>query len=104
MWAVCTNMMQFSVTSIPRRACIALIRGYQIVLSPLFPAVCRYVPSCSQYAIEAFRQYGAIKGGILTVWRLMRCNPWGGYGLDPPRWFTEDPPDQPIGADERRSA
>ncbi|PNU02609.1 membrane protein insertion efficiency factor YidD [Novosphingobium guangzhouense] len=47
------------------------------------PPTCRYSPSCSQYAIEAVRRHGAIKGGLLALWRLLRCNPWGGHGHDP---------------------
>ncbi|MBQ8775621.1 MAG: membrane protein insertion efficiency factor YidD [Alistipes sp.] len=63
---------------------ILLIRFYQIFLSPLKPtSTCRFTPTCSQYAIEAFRKHGPIKGLILTIWRILRCNPWGGSGYDP---------------------
>ncbi|MBE6219777.1 MAG: membrane protein insertion efficiency factor YidD [Alistipes sp.] len=63
---------------------ILLIRFYQVFLSPLKPtSTCRFTPTCSQYAIEAFRKHGPIKGLILTVWRILRCNPWGGSGYDP---------------------
>lgn len=68
---------------------IALVRGYQYVLSPHLPTSCRYTPTCSEYAVQAFRKYGAVKGFILTTWRLLRCHPWGGHGYDPPRWFNE---------------
>ncbi|MCJ2183088.1 membrane protein insertion efficiency factor YidD [Novosphingobium sp. 1949] len=47
------------------------------------PPTCRFSPSCSQYAIEAVRAHGAIKGGYLAIWRLLRCHPWGGHGYDP---------------------
>ena len=62
---------------------IALIRFYQGAISPLTPPSCRFVPTCSQYAIEAIQRYGAFKGGWLTLKRLSRCHPWGGSGFDP---------------------
>lgn len=74
---------------IPRRILMGLVRGYQMVLSPHFPPSCRYSPSCSEYALLALEEYGALRGGILTVWRLLRCAPWGGSGYDPPRWFGQ---------------
>ena len=62
---------------------IFLIRFYQVCISPLKPPSCRFTPTCSQYAIEAFRRHGPIKGMYLTVRRLLRCHPWGGSGYDP---------------------
>ncbi|EHQ30197.1 membrane protein insertion efficiency factor YidD [Mucilaginibacter paludis] len=62
---------------------IALIKLYQILLSPILGAQCRYTPTCSQYGIEAIKKYGAFKGGWLTLKRIARCNPWGGHGHDP---------------------
>lgn len=62
---------------------IALVRFYQICISPLTPAACRFTPTCSQYALEALKKYGAIKGGWLTVKRILKCHPWGGSGYDP---------------------
>ncbi len=59
------------------------VRGYQLVLRPLFPPACRFEPSCSAYAIEALRTHGAIRGLGLAAWRVLRCNPWGGCGPDP---------------------
>ena len=59
------------------------IRGYQLFISPLMPGNCRYWPSCSAYGMTAIARHGAIKGGWLTMWRLLRCNPWGGWGYDP---------------------
>ena len=59
------------------------IRFYQKYISPLTPATCRFTPSCSHYAIEAIRKHGPIKGLALAVWRILRCNPWGGSGYDP---------------------
>ncbi|KAJ4955617.1 hypothetical protein NE237_012400 [Protea cynaroides] len=64
-------------------------------ISPLLPNSCRYVPTCSEYSMEAYKRYGVAKGTILTAWRLCRCNPLGGSGFDPPRWFDErSPPEQ----------
>ena len=62
---------------------IAIIRFYQLVISPILPRACRYTPTCSAYGIEALKKHGAIKGSVLTIKRIMRCNPWGGHGEDP---------------------
>ena len=62
---------------------ILLVRFYQVCISPLKPPSCCFTPTCSQYAIEALRKYGPIKGLYLTVRRLLRCHPWGGSGYDP---------------------
>jgi putative membrane protein insertion efficiency factor len=67
---------------------MGLIRLYQIALSPLVNwrgSVCKYYPSCSHYGYEAVRTYGAFKGGGMTVWRVLRCNPWSAGGYDPVR-------------------
>jgi len=62
---------------------VFLIRFYQICISPLTPAACRFTPTCSQYALEAFRKYGIVKGFYLSIRRILRCHPWGGHGYDP---------------------
>lgn len=62
---------------------LVLVRFYQYCISPFTPPSCRYVPTCSQYAIEALRKYGPVKGCWLTLKRLLRCHPWGGSGYDP---------------------
>lgn len=62
---------------------LLLVRVYQLCISPLTPPACRYTPTCSQYALEALRKYGPLKGGWLTLRRLARCHPWGGSGYDP---------------------
>ena len=62
---------------------IFLIRLYQLVISPLLGPKCRFTPTCSQYGIEALKKYGLIKGGWLTLRRVVRCHPWGGHGYDP---------------------
>lgn len=66
-----------------RSVLIGAIRLYQVTLSPFFGPCCRYTPSCSHYGIEAIRCFGALRGGWLTLWRVLRCNPWGGAGDDP---------------------
>ncbi|WP_345951425.1 MULTISPECIES: membrane protein insertion efficiency factor YidD [unclassified Mucilaginibacter] len=65
------------------RLFILLIRGYQIVLSPILGASCRYTPTCSHYGLQAIKKHGPFKGGWLTIKRIIRCNPWGGHGHDP---------------------
>lgn len=67
----------------PRQLMILAVRGYQVSISPLLPATCRYHPSCSQYAIEAFERHGAIRGGWLAAKRIARCNPFVAGGYDP---------------------
>lgn len=62
---------------------IGCIKAYQLTLSPLIGRACRYTPTCSNYGIEAIRKYGPVKGGWLTLKRLLSCNPWGGSGYDP---------------------
>lgn len=63
---------------------IKLIRLYQKYISPLKKyGCCKFNPTCSQYAIEALSKYGAIKGGALSIWRILRCNPWSKGGYDP---------------------
>jgi len=58
------------------------LRLYQRLVSPLFPATCKYHPSCSQYAIDAVRKHGVLKGSLKAAWRLLRCNPWSRGGVD----------------------
>ncbi len=62
---------------------IRLIRGYRRGISPLFPASCRYYPTCSAFALEAFERYGVIKGAWLTTGRILRCHPFRPGGYDP---------------------
>lgn len=66
-----------------KKMMIELIHFYQKYISPLSPPSCRYVPSCSHYAMEAIEMHGAIKGGYLAFKRILKCNPWGGMGYDP---------------------
>ena len=66
-----------------RALALWLIRGYQAWISPGFGASCRYFPSCSQYAYEAVRKYGAVQGLCLSVRRILRCHPFAEGGCDP---------------------
>ncbi len=65
---------------------VAPIRLYQRTISPALPARCKYHPSCSEYAVQAVRRYGVLRGVVLAGWRLLRCNPWSHGGVD----FVED--------------
>lgn len=62
---------------------IKIIKGYQFLISPLFPPTCRFIPTCSQYANDALVKHGALKGMRLAGWRIIRCNPWNAGGYDP---------------------
>jgi len=65
------------------RLLMLIARAWQIGPSRILPPSCRYAPSCSEYAIQALKKYGALKGSWLAFKRLMRCHPWGGSGYDP---------------------
>ena len=69
-----------------RGALVAPIRLYQRTISRALPARCKYHPSCSEYAVQAVRRYGLLRGVVLAGWRLLRCNPWSHGGVD----FVED--------------
>ncbi|MDP4174259.1 MAG: membrane protein insertion efficiency factor YidD [Bacteroidota bacterium] len=66
-----------------RHLFIFLIRLYQKLISPLFPPSCRFYPSCSEYSLQAFKKYGVVKGGLKSIWRILRCNPFNKGGYDP---------------------
>jgi uncharacterized protein len=65
------------------RALRAMVLAYRYTISPLLGPRCRYLPTCSEYCLEALALHGAFKGSWLTVRRLLRCHPWGGAGHDP---------------------
>jgi putative membrane protein insertion efficiency factor len=67
-------------------AMVATIGVYKNFISPLLPPACRFLPTCSQYGVQAIEEFGPSKGAILTAWRLLRCSPFGGKGYDPPKW------------------
>ena len=64
------------------RLLVLLVRGYQRALSPLLGDRCKYHPTCSQYAVDALREHGALRGTVLAGWRVLRCNPWSAGGVD----------------------
>jgi putative membrane protein insertion efficiency factor len=66
---------------------LQLLRAYKWAISPLFPPACRYVPTCSEYAMEAVERYGALRGGLMAVARLLRCHPFARGGYDPVKHF-----------------
>ena len=69
-----------------RRIATAPVRFYQRAISPALPRRCKYHPTCSQYAVDAIRRFGILRGAVLAVWRILRCNPWSHGGVD----FAED--------------
>jgi len=72
-----------ALSHLPARTAVILIRGYQLLVSPILPSTCRFHPTCSRYAVDAFTQYGAFKGAWLSLKRIGRCHPWGDAGFDP---------------------
>jgi uncharacterized protein len=77
------DSMRMQIRRIGKWVAVALITGYQYLISPLFPSSCRYVPSCSQYTKEAILKYGVIKGCYLGGRRILRCHPFHPGGYDP---------------------
>jgi putative membrane protein insertion efficiency factor len=86
--------MRQSLVELPRRALIALLRGYRLLLSPWLGSACRFTPSCSVYTIEALERHGALGGSYLGARRLLRCHPGcaGGHDPVPARWFVARAP------------
>ena len=68
---------------LPQNALISLVKSYRLLLSPWLGSACRFEPTCSAYSLQALREHGAAVGGVLTVYRLMRCQPWCTPGHDP---------------------
>ena len=66
-----------------KKVLLALVKFYRVAISPDRPPCCRYIPTCSQYALEAIEKYGALKGGWLAFRRILRCNPFHKGGYDP---------------------
>lgn len=76
--------LPLKLINIPRIPILILIRIYQLVVSPALPAnTCRFYPSCSHYGYQAVYKYGAIKGTLMAIWRVLRCNPFNPGGFDP---------------------
>lgn len=63
---------------------IVVIYAYRFTLSPFIGGQCRFTPTCSIYALDCYRRFGPIRATCLTIWRILRCNPFGGHGFDPP--------------------
>ena len=70
------------ILRLPGYAGVGLVLAYRYTLGTLFPASCKYHPSCSRYAVDALKEYGLVRGSVLTAWRLLRCNPWSRGGVD----------------------
>jgi uncharacterized protein len=66
-----------------QRAVLKLLKAYRWAISPMFPPACRYVPTCSEYAMEAIERYGIVRGGLMAGARLLRCHPFAKGGYDP---------------------
>jgi putative membrane protein insertion efficiency factor len=90
--------LQSLLAGAARLLLLAAIRLYQVTLSPFFGPCCRYSPSCSHYGAEAIGRFGALRGGWLTLKRILRCNPWGGAGDDPVPQHWPSP--KPLGSAE----
>ncbi|MEI3376940.1 MAG: membrane protein insertion efficiency factor YidD [Coriobacteriales bacterium] len=71
------------VSSVPRRLAVSMVGFYRKYISPMFPPSCRYVPTCSEYAMIALQRYGFIKGSWMAIKRICRCHPWHPGGYDP---------------------
>ena len=75
------NLVRYAMRT-PAYAGIALVHLYRWTLGVLWAGSCKYHPTCSQYALDALRRYGLVRGTTLAVWRLLRCNPWSNGGVD----------------------
>jgi uncharacterized protein len=72
-----------NMTELGRKLVTQLLRGYKWAISPMLRPACRFVPTCSEYAMEAVERYGVMRGGMKAVWRLLRCHPLSRGGFDP---------------------
>lgn len=85
---------------LPQRAVVLLLRGYKWAISPMFPPACRYIPTCSEYAMEAVERCGVLRGGMMAAWRLLRCHPFAKGGYDPVVRNSRSGNDQRITTDD----
>lgn len=83
------NFARF-ILLLPRNAGVLVLRAYRAVISPLYGDVCRYYPSCSAYGLGSIQQQGLLVGSALTLWRILRCNPWTRGGIDDVRPARHD--------------
>lgn len=77
------NSAKTTRSNLPQSFMVAFIKGYRYWLSPLLPASCRFYPSCSAYALESYQRFGFWKGSYLSLWRILKCNPFHPGGVDP---------------------
>lgn len=91
--------MVANILALPLRLLVLI---YRYVISPFTPGTCRFHPTCSQYAEDALRTHGAVKGLFLALRRICRCHPWGGSGFDPVPPSASDPVYSPEGSPERQ--
>lgn len=71
------------LAALPQRGLLLLVRGYRLLLRPWLGNRCRFEPTCSAYALQALQQHGAVRGTVLSGWRVLRCQPWCAGGCDP---------------------
>ncbi len=84
--------MKMQQCNILKKFILGILTFYQKMISPLTPPVCRYTPTCSEYAYIAIERFGILKGSVLALYRILRCHPLGGWGVDPvPREFSLNP-------------
>lgn len=76
------RVILWSLFLFPRNLTVSFILGWRAIISPLYGNVCRYHPSCSAYGLGSVQQFGVLRGGALTLWRILRCNPWSRGGID----------------------
>jgi hypothetical protein len=86
-----------SLAGLMKAYILLMLRGYKALISPMLPNACRFVPTCSEYAMEAIERYGAFRGGMKALWRLLRCHPFAAGGYDPVIL-----PEQPAGTPDVR--
>lgn len=72
-----------TLVTLPRRVLTGLVLGYRLLLKPWIGNACRFEPTCSAYALQALQQHGALRGSVLSGWRILRCHPWCDGGCDP---------------------
>ena len=87
------------MNQIPKTVALFLLRAYKWAVSPMFLPACRYVPSCSDYAMEAVDRHGAVRGSMMAIWRVLRCHPLAKGGLDPVvkmKTFNPKSSNQPV--------
>jgi uncharacterized protein len=82
----------------PKLVMLQLLRAYKCAISPIFPPSCRYVPTCSEYAMEAVERYGVLRGSLKAAWRLLRCHPLAHGGYDPVVKQKNPQPSTALGA------